>query len=282
MMRRVDPQMSWPAVAVVLLAAGVLFCPVQAAEQSRLSPGWQQLHLSNLPAPARIPNGYSYRFDPRVEPFEVYVPRRVRPGKPCGVFAWISPLEQLHGIRRFEPLYEEFNLIAITAANSGNARPTDRRLGLAVCAVLGLSKDQPIDRRRCVISGFSGGARVAAMGGFLHPEIWAGAISWCGGRFHRNFPVSAGSKHPGLGINTPANPNLVTPEMLREVKARTKFVLLTGPKDFNQDESVDIYLALTNEKFQAKIIQEPGLGHEVGSVETMRRALEFVLGPPPP
>lgn len=274
--------LGWFAAGVIaiFLLVGAPGLPAAVAAPA-LAPGWQTHRFSQLPAPARTPDGYVYRFDPRAEQFEIYVPKSAGSGRPSGVFAWVNPFANLHGIRRFEPLYDQFNLIALTAANSGNDQPTDRRLGLMVSAVLALAKTQPIDRRRCVISGFSGGGRVAAIGGFLHPEIWAGAISWCGGRFYRDFPVSAGSRHPGRGLNTPANPNLVTPELIRDARARVKFVLLTGPKDFNQDESADIYLALTKENFQTKIIQEPGLGHEVGSAETMRRALEFALGPAP-
>lgn len=256
-------------VAVVLFLQPL--CATAAAAEQRLAPGWQKLRFPQMPG----------------EQFEVYVPKSVRPGKPCGVFVWISPfnalvpLSHLHGVGRFEPLYEEFNLIAVTAANSGNNQPTDRRLNLAVGAVAGLAKIQPIDRRRAVLSGLSGGGRIAAIGGFVQPEIWAGVISWCGSRFYKNFPISAGSNHPGTGINTPQNPNLVTPELVQKARAHVKFVLLTGAKDFNRDESMDIWRAMTDEKFQAKFIQETGLGHDVGSVETMRRALEFVLGPAP-
>ncbi len=267
------------ALGGAALLVGAVSPPAAAGP---LALGWQTHRFSQLPAPARIPSGYVYRFDGRAERFEIYVPRSAGSGRPApGVFAWVNPFPDLHGVRRFEPLYEQFNLIAVTAADAGNNQPTDRRLGLMVSAVLALAKSQPIDQRRCVISGFSGGGRVAAIGGFLHPEIWTAAISWCGGRFYRDFPVSAGSRHPGRGLNTPANPNLVPPELIREAKARVKFVLLTGSKDFNQDESTDIFLALTNENFQTKIIREPGLGHEIGSVETMRRALEFALGPAP-
>ncbi len=267
-------------VFVLSLLLGFSWWVRPAARAEFLSPGWQQKRLPTLPAPARIPNWFDYRFDPRAELFEIYVPKSLRPGRPCGVLAWVNADDQLHGPRRFEALCEEFGLIAVSAANCGNNRPTDRRIGLLVSAVLELSCHQPIDRRRCVISGVSGGGRTAAIAGFVHPEVWAGAISWVGGRFYRNFPVSAGSRYPGTGIRTHANPQAVTEENVREAKIGTKFVLLTGPRDFNFDESQDLYRAFLGEGFQVRIISEPGLGHEVGSAATMRQALEFVLGPP--
>ncbi len=256
---------AWLTASVVAVVCLQPQCATALAAEQRLTPGWQKLRFAQMPG----------------EQFEAYVPKNLRPGKPCGVLVWVSPFNQLYGIRRFEPLYEEFNLIAITAANSGNDQQTDRRLSLAVGGVAGLAKMQPIDRRRAVLSGMSGGGRIAAIGGFVQPDVWAGVISWCGSRFYRKFPISAGSKHPGTGINTPQNPNLVTPELVQKARAHVKFVLLTGTNDFNRDESMDIWRVMTDEKFQAKFIQETGLGHEIGSVETMRRALEFVLGPAP-
>ena len=130
-----------------------------------------------------------------------------------------------------------------------------------------------------MLSGFSGGGRLSALGGFVHPEIFCGAISWCGGNFYKDYPDSSRPGYISFGINHGAG-KLVSPQDVVEAKRNVKFVLLTGPKDMNLTDSHDIQAAMKKEGFRVSLIEEPGLGHQAGSADTMRQALVLVLGEP--
>ena len=120
---------------------------------------------------------------------------------------------------------------------------------------------------------------MAALGGFVHPDIFRGAISWCGGNFYRDYPDSTKANRWTYGIaNAHHIKDAVTANNVADAKRNVRFVLITGSNDFNRSDSHDIDAMMKQELFQSLLIEEPGLGHAVGSEKTMRRALEFVLG----
>src|SRR5207253_1864144 len=138
------------------------------------------LQFEKLPAPEKKPRWFKYDFDPQKEYFQIYIPKTYRPDHPSGVLGWANANDKSDAPRKFESLYDEFNLIVITAENCGNKKNADRRIGLLVSASLELAKTYSIDPKRRILSGFSGGGRVSALGCFVHPEFWSGVISWCG------------------------------------------------------------------------------------------------------
>ncbi|MCX6966859.1 MAG: hypothetical protein NTZ46_03605 [Verrucomicrobia bacterium] len=250
-------------------------------QQTLLKPGWNLVQFQALPTPLKKPKWFDYNFDPAKEKFNIYVPASYDPQKPCGVVGWTNPGDGALIPKQFQPLFDEFRLIAIAAESCGNKQKSERRAGLLVSAILQLSTTMAIDRRRVLLSGMSGGGRLSALGGFVHPEFFCGAISWCGGNFYKDYP---NSEKPGFVVYGIAHAhqidNAVTAENVEEAKKKVKFVLLTGSKDFNRIDSRDIETAMQKEHFQVLLIEEPGLGHSVGSAATMRKGLEFVLGSP--
>ncbi len=238
--------------------------------------GWLTIKLPELPVPEVKPAWLPYDFKAEEEIFEIYIPKDYTTASSYGVLGWINPNDQPGTPRHFEPLFNEFRLISVAAARSGNERDPARRIGLVTSAVLQLSKTLNIDKNRLLLSGKSGGGRTSAMGCFVHPEFWCGAISWVGGNFYKRYsvPMPVDSSSPGINDWLPG---AVTPQNVKDAKKNAKFVLITGSKDFNLNDSRGIYRALKQEGFQTLLIEEPGLGHEVGSVESMRKALEFVL-----
>jgi len=258
-----------------LIPLALFLCALAAHGAS----GWQKVAFKELPVPATSCK-FNHKFDAARESFELYVPRPYTTNQACGVLVWISPQEDAKMPRQFEPLFDEFRLLAITAANCGNKAEPGRREALAMAAALQLSKQFAVDPKRRVVSGLSGGGRFSALACFVHPDFWRGAISWCGGFFYDKY--DALEKGPGWhrnGINH-YFPGLVTPELAAAARANCRFALITGPKDVNLDDCRDIDAALAKEKFQHLLIEEAGLGHAVGSNDSMRRALKFVLGSP--
>jgi predicted esterase len=250
-----------------------------AAPQS----GWRKLTLEQLPVPATKPRWFRYDFNPADENFHVYIPRTYSADRPCGVLGWINPGDGAGAPKPYEPLFDEFRLIVVSAARSGNKQPSDRRVGLLVSATLELSKTYAIDPKRRVLSGFSGGGRSSALGAFVHSEFWCGAISHCGGNFYKDFPNPEKRGSYWRGINHPERHgrNAVTSDNVQLARQNGRFVLITGPNDFNLANSRALADAFRKDGFNVLLIEEPGLGHAIGSVQTMRQALEFVLGSPP-
>jgi predicted esterase len=233
-----------------------------------------------LPKPDKHPAWMDYNFTPGEETYTVYIPKGLAAGQSCGALGWINPTDGNGIPKQFLALLDEFQLIGVCAARCGNNEKGRRRIGLLACAMLQLGKTYKIDPARRVLSGLSGGGRTAAEGGFVQPEFFSGAISWCGGLFYKNHP---NSEMPGKlrgGINFSPGEHLVTTAMAGEAKRKVKFVLLTGPKDSNLVDSRDIKAALDKERYKALLIEVPGLGHQVGEAEFMRQAMVFVLGEP--
>ena len=251
----------------------------QTQTQSRPSApprtGWMRIQMPELPTPEIRPQWFPYGFDPAKEVFEIYIPPD-RPEEPFGVLGWTNPQTAAGTPRRFEPLLKEYHLIAISAENCGNDQGFPRRIGLLVSALLQLEKSISIDRQRLILSGFSGGGRTSATGCFVHPELWRGAISWAGGSYYKSYsvPIPVGASSPGINDHVR---NGVTKEQVKLARENSRFVLITGPKDFNLNDSRGIHRALRGDGFQSLLIEEPGMGHEVGSVDSMRKALEFVF-----
>jgi esterase/lipase superfamily enzyme len=246
-----------------------------------LKVGANTVQLETLPVPFIKPSWFDYKFDPTQEKFQVYIPKGFDPKKTYGVIGWTNPRDRFGMPDQFFPLFDEFNLIGVSADKCGNNQDSKRRVGLLVSAILQLEKTLPIDKKRILLSGLSGGGRVSALGGFVHPEFFSGVVSWCGGHFYKDYPDSTRPGYVVYGIpNCEKTSNAVTPQNVSDAKRQVRFVQITGEKDFNLVNSRDIEKALKQEGFQSLLIEEPGLGHRVGSVESMRKALVFVLGEP--
>lgn len=250
----------------------------QGADAMDLKRGWNTIQFPELPIPEVKPSWFRYDFDARNEKFLVYLPQNHDPSKPHGVIAWTNPGDQLGIPKKFEAIFDELGLVAISAERCGNGQDSDRRAGLLVSGILALSERVLIDQERIYASGFSGGGRVSALACFVHPEFFRGAISWCGGNFYKDFPNLAKKGAVLYGIpRAHGIPDAVTKENVTAARRNVRFVLITGHADFNYGSSLSIESAMKKDGFKVKLIDEPGLGHAVGSPDSMRQALDFVL-----
>ena len=264
----------WILLVYVIEAAAQ---ETQTSTSRQVRTGWMRIHFAALPVPEVKPAWFPYNFDPREESFELFIPPD-RPEEPYGVLGWTNPFDAAGAPRKFEPLLVEHHLIAVSGDRCGNDQGFDRRVGLLTSALLQLEKTLAIDRSRCILSGFSGGGRTSATGCFVHPDIWRGAISWAGGNYYKAYsvPMPVGATSPGINDYYK---NGVTSENVKLARRNVRFVLITGSGDFNLNDSRGIYRALRQDGFQALLVEDPGMSHEVGSVQSMKEALEFVLAP---
>jgi tetratricopeptide (TPR) repeat protein len=195
------------------------------------------------------------------ESFEVYVPDGYGPATPHGLLVWISP-GSFGGSERpdVQAVFDELRVIFVGANDSGNQRPRWHRFALALEAAFHMQRLYNIDPRRVYVAGYSGGGRVASSLTMLYPEMFQGVAAFFGCNFYRNIPVP---ERPGA--HWPAAFRKPRRDSLKQIKRERRFVLLTGERDFNRQQSRATYEAMLEEGFQhATYLEIPGADHYLG------------------
>jgi predicted peptidase len=151
---------------------------------------------------------------------------------------------------------DQHNLIFIAANQSGNRVPVTRRMVMALMGLKALESFILVDSTRISVSGFSGGGRVASMLASQYPEVFTGALYICGVNFWQEE----------------LNPRV-------EQLVRNRFVFLTGTRDFNRDETQNVYRQyLEAGAVNSKLMIIPSMGHERPDGAAMAEAMDFIYG----
>ena len=186
--------------------------------------------------------------------WEVYLPRNDSKELP-GVLVYISPRASGEIDPRWREVMDRQNLIYIGANESGNRKYTNRRMVLATLAVRALAQQYSFDTAKIIVSGFSGGGRVASLVASQYPEVFTGALYICGVNFWKKSQ---------------------TPRVERVIQNR--FVFLTGTQDFNLRETRVIherYLEAGAQNSKLMVVQ--GMGHVHPDADSLTEALEYLL-----
>ena len=187
--------------------------------------------------------------------WEVYTPVNDSGEKP-GVFVYVSPLNSGRIDSRWRAVMDRQNLIYIAANDSGNKIPVNRRMVFAVMAIKALAQQFSFNGDQIMVSGFSGGGRVASKLASQYPEIFTGALYICGVDFWKKDQ---------------------TPRVGRVIQNR--FVFLTGSRDFNRTETGKIYRRyLKAGAKHSKLMVIPGLAHGHPDARALTEALVFLKG----
>ncbi len=216
-------------------------------------------------------------YDLAAESFEVFVPESYRADGSFGLLVWISP-GPYGGARRPEvlALLAERRLIWAGADDSGNDRLRWDRTTLALDAAHNLARLYRLDPERIYAAGYSGGGRVASGLAMLYPEVFRGGFFFFGVDFHRSLPIPdrPGSHWPARFAPPPR-------ARLKEVKGATRFVLLTGERDFNRVQTRRTYEAMREEGFQCvTMLEVPGASHyDPVPADWIARGLEALDAP---
>jgi len=185
--------------------------------------------------------------------WEVYLPKSDSPELP-GVFVYVSPGNSGQIDSRWRGVMDEQNLIYIAANDSGNGIRTGRRMVLATTAIRALQAAHPFDTNNIIVAGFSGGGRVASILASQYPEVFTGALYICGVDFWKKRD---------------------TPRVERLLQNR--FVFLTGSRDFNREETREIYNRYIKAGAQqSKLMVIPGLSHGHPDASALLEALQFL------
>ncbi len=110
------------------------------------------------------------------ESFVVYVPER-KPPQGYALLVFVSPWNAARLPPGWASVLDEKGVIFVSAAHSGNdANVQFRRMPLAVIAAEQLRHQYGIDPSRVLVSGFSGGSRVALHLALAYPDVFRGAL----------------------------------------------------------------------------------------------------------
>jgi predicted esterase len=187
--------------------------------------------------------------------WQVYIPDN-NSGRLPGLFVYVSPHNSGGIDPRWKAVMDQQNLIYIAADRSGNRKPVNRRMVMATQAVKVVAQRWPFDVKRIMVSGFSGGGRVASILATQYPEVFTAALYICGVDFWKK------SRAPKVDRLT-----------------QNRFVFLTGSKDFNRDETRRIYRKyLKAGAGHSKLMVIPNSSHELPDARNLSEALDFLSG----
>ena len=280
-------------LAMCLLVSTVLAVAAPPARQSKQGkaeakgpisktprPGeWAQITLKESPPPsdpaqlkgrmhaAENPGPY----DVTKETFNLLVPKDYKKETPYGLFVWVSPGNSGSIPKEWEKVLAEKKLIFIGANNSGNPRDVFDRMRMAVDANHNLRGMFNIDDRRVYVSGFSGGSRVASMLGVCYADMFTGAACFMGVNFYE--PVVGEDKMMYQARYIPDG------EILEIAKKESRYVFITGEKDFNLADTKAVHEAAVRSGFQAvELFNIPKQGHQPPAADWLEKAITYLDG----
>jgi pimeloyl-ACP methyl ester carboxylesterase len=230
--------------------------------------------------PEPLPQGTAkgVPLDNQKESFHIRLPARFDPKERYGVVVFISgPQDEIKCPVKWQPVLDAHKLIFVAPQNAGNKQPVGFRDARAVASALLVRKYYHLDPTRTYVAGYSGGARVAGMSAFFHPDLWRGTIQSCGADFYKPVPRVAVTdeefkKNPDYG-------GIGDPSRAAETKANVRFVFVTGPGDFRNHYIKDIYEGgYKPNGFKALLIDVPEMRHQTCDAESLEKALAFIEG----
>lgn len=213
-------------------------------------------------------------YDVKKELFDLRLPKNYREGTPHGLFIWISASDKPSIPAEWEAVFDEKKLIFIGAHKSGNPRSVFDRMRLAIDANFNVRKIANVDPARVIVSGFSGGARVASMLGVCYADIFPATICCMGVNFYTDVATPDGKQTFRVGY-------LPHDDFVKMAKTQCRYVLITGEKDFNLPNTQAVFTnGFQKEGFKAvEMLNIPAQGHSPPKAEWLKKAVEFIDKP---
>ena len=255
---------------LLVLAAGLQMASAgfPAAGETRL------VHFDNaLPQVTNPSAELNYHFDLTNESFVIFVPKNYSGKEPFGLFAFMDSGDSMTMPPEWAAIMGKEKLICLFPQKIGNNQQFSRRLGLTITGILKTAGRYNIDRRRIYTGGMSGGARCSLELAFLHNDTIAGDVSICGANFYQPVPKVHATDNSDYGVWP------IPPERVAAARKKVRFAFITGPNDFRYGNILDIYEGgFMKNGFQARLIVQPGMGHQLCSVKSLSEAIHFVGG----
>lgn len=198
------------------------------------------------------------------ETFVLYVPLR-EPAQGYGVVVFVPPWNKAALPSDWVPVLEQFGLIFVSAARSGNDQTVlGRRYPLAILAEQNVSKQYRLNPQRIYVAGFSGGSRVALRLALAYPDIFRGAI------------LNASSDPIG-NEKAPIPPK----NLFFQFQETMHLVYVTGDRDVLPQINDRISMRSMRDwcVFDVDSLLETDRAHDAMTESALTRALEFLSRP---
>lgn len=222
----------------------------------------------------RVPTDPPAHADGGEHTYEVYVPSDYAPGRPFGLFVWISASPESRVPEQWMKVLDAQHLICVAPNDIGNDRDMIWRTYMALETVRQAKARYTIDDERVYVSGISGGGRIASHAALLGADTFTGGFYVVGCNFWK--PVSTGEgKRMYAGFwRTP------DPRLLKRARATNRYVLLTGSDDFNRGNTKSVYDGYVKDKFaHATYLEVPGMGHALPDASWFERGIAALDAP---
>ncbi len=187
--------------------------------------------------------------------YELRAPAAPAGGPAPGLLVYISPKQGARMPEAWGPVLDEYNLAWVGAQDSGNEVHVARRVGFALLAPAAAARALQVDPSRMLLSGFSGGGRVASMMMPAYPRQFRGALFICG-----------------------ANPLFTATPQTVDALAHVPMVFLTGSGDFNlQDTRMAMATYQQAGLHGLHLMEVDGMDHSLPPAPPLGKALKYLL-----
>ncbi len=194
------------------------------------------------------------------------------PERPAGILIWINagnsgqpPL----GV--FSAALDELGLICASVENAGNSREIVDRLQLMFDCLETVGSRYLIDEHRIYLTGISGGGRSSSILWACFPDVFTGAVPIVGLNSYEVAPTGTGKVWAK---------NFIKPRgKLWSSLRKHRLAAITGSNDFNETEMKVRIAGMDRSGLDVRLVDQPGLGHEMPSPETFAAALNWVDEP---
>lgn len=191
--------------------------------------------------------------DNHVMSWSLFVPEQYDPRSPPGVIVYISPTRSGKPPAQWINVLENENMIYISTNSAGNRTAARTRMSNAIFALSYVQQRYVFDPDKTIISGFSGGARLATTITEIMPKVFSGglyvggAFDWQGDQVTMPSALSGGT-----------------------------YVFMTGKLDHARHETRRTYRQYRDSGHgRVKLIDTQTLRHELPPAKDFRKALEY-------
>ncbi len=112
--------------------------------------------------------------------WQVHVPEGYSAESPPGIVVYVSPTQSGALPQDWSSVMDEYNLIWISANNSGNRVIVSRRVLKALLALNAIQQEYVLDQTRIYVAGLSGGGKMASMIATEYANTFDGGLFICG------------------------------------------------------------------------------------------------------
>ena len=221
------------------------------------------------------PDAPELQLDPKIEKYNAYFPPDYsREGKPFGLIVWIAPEQGAALQPAWRKVLDDHSIVFVEPRDVPNESHSVWRVFMALETVRNAKREFNIDPDRIYVAGLSGGGRISSHTAAFFPDVFAGAFCMVGCNFYRDVPAEEKNHiYPGFW----PNPNQA---MLKLARANSRFVLLTGSRDFNKPSTKAAYDAFVNEQWKHVAYMEvPEMSHQFPPAEWFEKGIKFLDAP---